>query len=814
MLYDQKTTVREKVNKEDFAIIILLSFLLISFLLITIFSKGSYGGADPYLHYLISHYSLKHPILLLHHWGKPVYTLLGLPFAYFGFTMFKIYTVIASLLTAYLSYRIAQQLDIAHAWLSIVFVLFTPIYFLLAFSGLTEPVFSLCLVSSIYLFSKKKYFASAIVISFLILIRTEGFIILPLFALAFLLERKFVPVFFILTGSLIYSIIGYFCFHDFFWLINANPYKGGDTSIFGHGELFHFFINYKEITELPLAILFLLGITFFFYILFKKKEAITKSWIVIYLLILSSLGIYILAHSYAWWTGEGSIGLLRVIGGVTPLIAIIAVAGFNLIFEIFSLNKILANILAVITVFFVVRASVLKTGLFLGADDEVITMQRTADWIKNTPYFKEKFFYFNPVFCYTAGIDPWEVTRTTWATDLGKEWLLGELRNGDIIIWDAHFGPQEGRIPVMDLLNNEHLKLIKRFAPDNRFCRGQLPWELESYEVFLFQKVRNLKKMNIKDTLKHLTFENNIPDFNNNYLTEKNSHSGSKSLLMDEKLAYSPGLSIKYGDAVKQNYAWIHSTAYIYPTANPKEILSSLVISCEKPDGVSYHYLTKPFDELNLKLNEWNVVSLSCFLPLSFSNEDVIKSYVWHQGEKPIYVDDFLVEIEEPYISNGNGSDTLKYYSFETNIPNFNNNFLVEKVAHSGKRSLLLDTTLIYSPGYAEPIEEITGTSTTTIHSSVFVYPVVDPKTNPTSLIISCEKPDGFIYQYSEIRFENLNLKLNQWNEIILDSSIPQTHSDKDILKVYTWHQGKKPIYIDDFLIQLKNIKPHTLPAQ
>jgi Gpi18-like mannosyltransferase len=188
-------------------------------------SEGFYGGGDNITHYLISHYSFKYPHLFLDAWGRPVFTIMSSPFSQFGFQGLKLFNVILGCLSAFLAFLTARKLGIKRAWLAILFIIFTPLYFLMTLTGLTEIQFGFILILSVYLFFDEKYIASAIVISFLPLSRTEGYVLLPVFLLAFLMKKKFTPIPFLVSGLLFFSILGYFfIWKDFFWIFTHFPY--------------------------------------------------------------------------------------------------------------------------------------------------------------------------------------------------------------------------------------------------------------------------------------------------------------------------------------------------------------------------------------------------------------------------------------------------------------------------------------------------------------------------------------------------------------------------------------------------------------
>jgi hypothetical protein len=70
---------RKLINDNGFYVILFILFVFL--LVLTIFSDGTYGGSDDYMHYSFARYAYIHPHLFLDLWAKPVYVALASPFA-------------------------------------------------------------------------------------------------------------------------------------------------------------------------------------------------------------------------------------------------------------------------------------------------------------------------------------------------------------------------------------------------------------------------------------------------------------------------------------------------------------------------------------------------------------------------------------------------------------------------------------------------------------------------------------------------------------------------------------------------------------
>ena len=205
-LFNAKMNYKSSKNLHWFLLIMVFILLIV----LSFLSEGFYGGADNINHYFISRYSFRYPHLFLDTWGRPVFTIMSSPFSQFGFMGLKLFNVLLGCLSAFLAFLTARKIGIRQSWLAILFVIFTPMYFLMTLTGLTEIQFGFILILSVYLFFDEKYLASAIIISFLPLSRSEGIVLLPFLFIALLMKRKYYAVPFLATGFLLFSIVGYF----------------------------------------------------------------------------------------------------------------------------------------------------------------------------------------------------------------------------------------------------------------------------------------------------------------------------------------------------------------------------------------------------------------------------------------------------------------------------------------------------------------------------------------------------------------------------------------------------------------------------
>ena len=472
-------------SKNDKLVYLLLLLGFVAGIIVIFYTQMSYGGGDSTQHYNLARWGWKHPNLLFNHWGKPVFTILSSPFAQFGITGARIYNLMMGILTAIIVWKIAKFFKIKNSALSIIFVLFTPVYFALMFVPLTEVTYSFFVVLSILLFFNKKYWLSAIVFSFTPLIRTEGIVLLPVFILAYSLKRKLTAIPMLLVGFIIVSLLGYTYYDDIWWLITKMPYTGDAASSYGSGSLFRFLNDTRGILGYPLGSFSLIGFVALIIKWIKDDKFQLTDTYYFLLLITGSYIVFLAAHSVAWWQGIGnSLGLIRVIGSVTPLAAITALYGFNcFIGYIKNKNKIVGKVLATALLVWIIILGIVTHIKGFRLSKEQLLAQQAVDFVVNNNLDSNKIYFFDPYVVYALGIDPYNGKISSWGLSDNKIPSSGLPKNS-IIIWDSHFGTNEGKVPLSALKNDDKLTLLKVITPKKHFkALGGY-----DYAIYVFQK--------------------------------------------------------------------------------------------------------------------------------------------------------------------------------------------------------------------------------------------------------------------------------------------------------------------------------------
>lgn len=450
---------------------IVLSLIGIVLLLINSFSTGVNGETDSISHYLIARYAFKYPENFLNHWGKPLFTILVAPLAQFGYSGAVIFNLICGLLSAWFAYLIAKKLNYKYAWVAIIFTIFTPVYLIIMFSSLTEILFSLVLIFAIYLFLSEQYAWSAIVISLIPFSRTEGIMFIFLFIPALVWIKKYKALPFLLTGVIVFSLLGWPLYHDPFWFFTKMPYSNISSGMYGSGSFWFYFVKMRTILNLPLILLFTIGLVRSL-LNFKKRfqKPINKEFVTFYLLIIFSFFGFVLVQSFLWWQGMlGVLASTRFIACVLPLSALIALTGFEWILNNFKTSKAFSLMIITIIMTWVIYTPSRYNQLPVKTGKNFAVMQQLTNWLKTSPFSNQKALYSDPLFPFYMDIDPYDNQRCLRIYSYDNLNPSERLKSGELIIWDSQFSGFEGHLPFDSIVKNQNLKLINTFTPVKSF---------------------------------------------------------------------------------------------------------------------------------------------------------------------------------------------------------------------------------------------------------------------------------------------------------------------------------------------------------
>lgn len=454
---------------------------LVVFIAFNKFSEAGINDGDSISHYYISRYSWHYPYLFLDNWGKPFFILLSSPFAQLGYGGVQFFNITCAVISSWFCYRTAEKLDINWAYAAPVFLLFTPVYLSAVPSGLTEILFGLVFIVSIYLMVDNKYIGCAFIISFLPFCRTEGILIIPVFGLMMLIGKKFTAIPFLLSGFLIYSGIGYFYYKDFLWILHTNPYQ--TINVYGHGTLDFFFKSRSAIFSDLLGTVFAIGAVF---LGFRLAEAIRNKNIPINLIIeclviWGSFMVYFTAHSIFWYKGWfGSAGMWRVMAGIAPAFVLVTLIGFNFGISLFRKIKWLYYTISIVLITIIIVQSIHKIHQHLY--EGKIAVRDACNWVKQNNLQSRKIYYSEPYTRMCLSLNPYDTLKSEVLMYVDHSNVGSDMPQKSIIIWEPGLGPNEDGLPLTRLIYNPRFLLLKKFETAHDMAKGQ------KYAVYVFER--------------------------------------------------------------------------------------------------------------------------------------------------------------------------------------------------------------------------------------------------------------------------------------------------------------------------------------
>lgn len=291
------------------------------------------GEGDSILHYWNLRTTWIDPRLGLTVWARPLYVLLMIVPAQFGLLSVRCWAALFAVALTWQTMRMADDLRLPNATLTGLLFIFQPLTFALASDTMTEIPMALGLTICLRLWWAKRYLASCLLMSFLPLVRPEGFLLAPVWGL-FLLAlprtdeypswlRRFVIGASLATGMVSLLAVTRILTGEWLFIVNewSWPLVGASK-----GSLWHHVVNWPYYCGWVLLPLFLIGV------MASCKRVMVLPWV--------AWGIVFLAHTLMYWTGTFSaLGLMRILVTTAPVTALVCLYGWNALAKLFRANQ-------------------------------------------------------------------------------------------------------------------------------------------------------------------------------------------------------------------------------------------------------------------------------------------------------------------------------------------------------------------------------------------------------------------------------------------------------------------------------------------
>lgn len=484
--------------------LLLLGTLLGISVVVACLTRNTYDTGDSISHYLFARLVPQHPQNLLDAWAKPLFTLVAAGPAQAGFLGMKLLQCGLVALSAWLAFGIARTLRLPWPALAIVFCYAAPDYFRIQFSGLTEPLFGLLLVGAVALAVANRPSASAMLMSWLPFVRSEGALLWGLWIVYLVWNRNWRALPWLLLGYAVYSVVGGLVLGDYAWLFTHNPYPL--HSQYGSGHWRHFLEHYPTLLGWPLTLLFVGG-----GLCTLRRALVPAAWgkrlfRAELLLIYGSIVLFTALHSVFWAYGLfGSFGLTRVMTVLVPLCAVAALTGLAWLSQLAktpAARRWLLGSAATVVVLMVFshdHGFRLNNGAYVGHDSnlhwrrdfseqtDLVLADAAVDWLRNfDPHWQwHPIAFEHPYYPMALDVDHFDPAVRAPLTRNYAPYLDG-VPVGTYVFWDSWFAPVEGRLPL------DKLEADKRFRQLWHGSIAAIPGEADSWRhrAVIFVKTR------------------------------------------------------------------------------------------------------------------------------------------------------------------------------------------------------------------------------------------------------------------------------------------------------------------------------------
>lgn len=449
-------------------------------------------------HFLFARDAWRNHVLFVDVWGRPLFTTLYALPALAGYLPAKLFTVCVCALTAWHTWRWAEDEGMPRAELAIPFLLLQPSVMLLASDTMTEPLFALVFVLALRLHRSGRIRSGMCVAALLPLARPEGFFICLLWGVWVLMDERFDRAWWrraaalpILAGGVVaWWIASVLITRDPAFILHNWPSNWAPTgAVYGVAPWLEYWHLRYDIVSRALFVPFAVGLA----MLLARRRLGTATSSVLLLFVVHS----VLRH-YGLF---GSAGYPRYFVCVAPAFAVITLAGWNEIASLLSLATLrlphawrgsmraAVTALAALVLFLATR-----TALYALDDrDTTRDARAVADanaWLLAHPVPVRELVWSQAYMCILRRCDT--THRLAFTGDHAHNLaLLRATGQGTLVFWDGETGPNWYGLRAADFeaagfrkLFDQHYELYAEFE---RRIRYPSPWA-RSQEMMLYYK--------------------------------------------------------------------------------------------------------------------------------------------------------------------------------------------------------------------------------------------------------------------------------------------------------------------------------------
>jgi hypothetical protein len=424
-------------------------------------------------HYMFARWAWVHHELFVGVWSRPLYTSIYAFPALIGYRAARLLTVLICLAIAHQTWRLAEDLKIERAPLSMPLVWLQPSFFLFCADNMTEPIFALVYVIALRLHHRGRPKAGMIVASLMILARPEGFFLGVLWGLWVLTERQrdreterrrdretggrgdkglnlSVPpsprlsvspsLLLLAAGALVWWLAAFVITGDPLFIKHNWPTDWPMTgTVYGAAGLYAYPIRLPEIVGLFLLPPFFYGL--FHLLKHRRLYTLTSSFLLLFILhtILRTYGLL------------GSAGYPRYLVTISPAIALITLSGWNRMAKLFARAS---RPLKTAGAGLIIAISAFTNFLYADAAEwsrDARAIAAAHSWFQSQTDKPpiSRLVWSHPYSCILFDCNPWENPGFTRDREADLK-TLRESPAGTMVVWDERVGPKWSGLRAKD----------------------------------------------------------------------------------------------------------------------------------------------------------------------------------------------------------------------------------------------------------------------------------------------------------------------------------------------------------------------------
>jgi tetratricopeptide (TPR) repeat protein len=258
-------------------------------------------------------------------WNRPLFVLVFAPIVHLGRNSIFISMVIITAIAAYYLYKGVKKTGAGNAYMIIPFLLFQTYFFSISRNAETEPLSVALLCFGFYFLTHKKWFWFALMGGLVPLARLELSVLLIFWAWYLFKERQYFYIFILGLPTVLWNVAGGIINDDFMYVINQTIGKENSSNRYGHTDFNHYFLRYIYVVGPVIYLFFIVG-------LIEKIRQFKLDLFVFWQMVIG----FMLYVVFSWKLNMGnSAGFLRNLIPLAPLTALLALDGFNTIWDAF-----------------------------------------------------------------------------------------------------------------------------------------------------------------------------------------------------------------------------------------------------------------------------------------------------------------------------------------------------------------------------------------------------------------------------------------------------------------------------------------------